>query len=73
MRCTILTLVALIACQDKKPGPPPPPPPQPPHDGVTLVQPGTAPFQTLRYHLTAGTKTTSELIWDLTAEDDGTA
>jgi hypothetical protein len=70
MRCTILTLVALIACQDKKPEPPPPPP-EPPHDGVTLVLPGAPPFQTLRYHLTQGSKTTSELIWDFAADSDG--
>jgi hypothetical protein len=68
MRCTILTLVTLIACQDKKPAPPPPPPP---HDGVTLVSPGAAPFQTVRYHLARGSKTMSELVWDLTATNDG--
>jgi hypothetical protein len=69
MRCTILTLLTLTACQDKKPAPPPPPPP--PHDGVTLVQPGTAPFQAVRYHLTRGTSTASALVWDFTASNDG--
>jgi hypothetical protein len=69
MRCTLLTLVALIACQDKRP--PAPPPLPPPHDGVTLIQPGAAPFQAVRYHLTPGSKTTSELIWDLTTANDG--
>src|SRR5882724_7032632 len=57
VRCTCLTLGALlaaaIACRDQPP-PPPPPVPQPPHDGVTLIQPGAAPRQTLRYHLTKG-------------------
>jgi hypothetical protein len=69
MRCTILTLVTLIACQGKKPAPPPSPPP--PRDGVTLLQPGAAPFQTVRYHLARASKTTSELVWDFTAANDG--
>jgi hypothetical protein len=62
MRRRCLTLVVLIACRD--PSPPPPPPPAPPHDGVTLVQPGTAPRQTLRYHLTKGIRVTSQLECD---------
>jgi hypothetical protein len=70
MRCTILALVALIACQDKKLEPPPSPP-EPPHDGVTLVLPGAPPLQTLRYHLTQGSTTASELIWDFAADTDG--
>jgi hypothetical protein len=38
---------------------------------VTLVQPGTPPLQVLRYHLTRGSKTASELVWDFTADTDG--
>jgi len=67
MRCTIFSLVALIACQDKKLEPPPPPP----SDGVTLLQPGAEPRQALRYHLTRGTKTTSERTYDGDVENDG--
>jgi len=63
MRCRCLTLmVVLVACRD--PSPPPPPPPAPPHDGVTLVLPGAAPRQTLRYRLTKGSKITSQLECD---------
>jgi hypothetical protein len=69
MRCTILTLVALIACQDKKPEAPPPP--AVPHDGVTLVLPGAAPLQILRYHLTRGSKTASALVWDFAVDSEG--
>jgi len=67
MRCILLTLVVLIACKDHKPEQPPPPPP--PHDGVTLLQPGTAPLQVLRYRLTKGVKTTSELVYDFDARN----
>jgi hypothetical protein len=69
VRCFCLTLGALLAamaafaCRDQPP-PPAPPPPQPPHDGVTLIQPGTTPRQVLRYHLTRGTKVTSQLECD---------
>jgi hypothetical protein len=70
MRCTILTLVTVVACKGKPPEPPPEPP-RPPHDGVVLVQPGTAPLEAVRYHLTRGTTTTSELVWDFTADSDG--
>src|SRR5215831_9358610 len=62
MRSRCLTLVVLIACRD--PSSAPPPPPAPPHDGVTLVQPGAAPRQALRYHLTKGSKITSQLECD---------
>jgi hypothetical protein len=68
MRCTLLLLVTLIACRDK--APPPPPPPPPPHDGVTLVQPGVPPLQPLRYHLTKGATTTSELVCDVDITSD---
>jgi len=75
MRCLLLTLVVLIACKDHKPEQPPPPPP--PHDGVTLLQPGTAPLQVLRYRLAKGVKTTSELVYDIDAQNtdpaDGSA
>jgi len=67
MRCLLLTLVVLSACKDHKPEQPPPPPP--PHDGVTLIQPGAAPLQVLRYRLTKGVKTTSELVYDFEAQD----
>jgi hypothetical protein len=68
MRCLTLTLLALIACKEK---PAEPPPPAPPHDGVTLIQPGAAPRQALRYHLTPGTHTTSELVCDIDISSDG--
>ena len=67
MRYLLLTLVVLSACKDHKPEQPPPPPP--PHDGVTLIQPGTPPLQVLRYRLTKGAKTTSELVYDFEAQD----
>ena len=70
MRCTFLALVALIACRDKAPGTPPPAPPPPPHDGATLIQPGTPPLQVLRYHLTKGSKTSSELMCDVDVKND---
>lgn len=69
MRCTFLTLAALIACRDKAPVPPPAPLP-PPRDGVTLIQPGTPPLQVLRYHLTRGSKTSSELMCDVDVKND---
>lgn len=76
MRRSILALVALIACQEKKSETPPPSPPPAPlrlssDDGVTLIQPGVAPRQALRYHLTRGIKTTSELVYDLGIKNDG--
>lgn len=64
----VLMLVALAACKEKAPEPPPP---APPHDGVTLLQPGAAPFQPLRYHPTKGAKTTSELVSDIDVKTDG--
>jgi hypothetical protein len=70
MRCAFLTLSCLIACKDKPP-PPPPPAPAPPQDGVTLLQAGAPPFAALRYHLTRGAKTASELVYDFTIESDG--
>jgi hypothetical protein len=69
MRCALLTIAALIACKDKRPEQPPPPPV--PHDGVTLIQAGAAPLRVLRYQLTKGTKTTSELVYDLDARSAG--
>lgn len=62
MRCTCLTLVALLACGEEPRVPPPPPPP--PHDGVTLIHPGASPRQPLRYQLTKGSRTTSQLTCD---------
>ena len=59
----LLALVVLVACKDPKPERPPPPPA--PHDGVTLLSPGTAPLQVVRYQLTKGTRTTSELVYDI--------
>ena len=70
MRRTTLVLLALTACRDKQ-AKPPSPPPAPPHDGVTLIQPGAAPWQALRYHLTRGAKTTSELVYDVGIKNDG--
>jgi len=67
---TTLVLLALTACRDKQVEPPPPPP-APPHDGVTLLQPGAAPWQGLRYHLTPGARTTSELAYDVGIKNDG--
>ncbi len=69
MRCRILALVVFLACKDEKP--PPPPPPQPPHDGLTLIQPGTPPYQALRYHLTKGTRSASEVVCDTDVKDNG--
>jgi hypothetical protein len=67
MRCMILAL-ALMACRERTPPPPPPPPPV--TDGVMLIQPGTAPHRALRYHLTKGTRTRSELVTDLDIKSD---
>jgi len=41
------------------------------YDGVTLIQPGVAPRQALRYHLTRGTQTTSELVYGFGIKNDG--
>lgn len=49
------------------------PPQAAPHDGVTVINPGTAPLRLLRYHLTKGDKTASELVWDFASQDDGKA
>jgi hypothetical protein len=70
MRYTFLTLAVLIACRDKAPEPTPPAPPLPPRDGVTLLQPGAPPLQALRYHLTRGSKTSSELRCDVDVKND---
>lgn len=59
----LLALVLLVACKDPKPERPPPPPA--PHDGVTLLSPGAAPLQVVRYQLTKGARTTSELVYDI--------
>ncbi|TMQ02358.1 MAG: hypothetical protein E6J90_29690 [Deltaproteobacteria bacterium] len=69
MRCGLLTLALLIACRDSTPSPPPPP--APPHDGVTLLQPGAPPLAMLRYHVTKGTRTSSELMYDVDVKSDG--
>ncbi|MEO7729613.1 MAG: hypothetical protein ABIY55_01470 [Kofleriaceae bacterium] len=69
MRCCLLTLVFVIACKDKPVELPPPP--EPPHDGVKLIQPGTAPRQVLRYQLTKGARTTSTLVCDYAIKNDG--
>jgi hypothetical protein len=71
MRCCLLTLVCVIACKDKPVETPPPPPPPQPQDGVKLIQPGTAPRQTLRYQLTKGARTTSTLVCDFAIKNDG--
>jgi hypothetical protein len=74
MRRSVLAVVLLVACQDHKPEQPPPPPA--PHDGVTLLTPGAAPLQRIRYRLTKGLKATSELVYDFetkTEEPAGTA
>jgi hypothetical protein len=69
MRRSLLTLAVVAACRDRTP--PPPPPAPPPHDGVTLLQPGASPLQTLRYHLTKGSKTASELMYEVDVKSDG--
>jgi hypothetical protein len=66
MRCSLLVL-ALLACKDRSP---PPPPPAPPTDGVTLIQPGSAPHRLLRYHLTKGARIRSELVSDVEIRTD---
>ncbi|HSS01751.1 MAG TPA: hypothetical protein VLM79_32060 [Kofleriaceae bacterium] len=73
MRCAPLTLVlvtfaTLAACKDESP---PLAPIPPPHDGVTLIQRGAPPYQTLRYRLTRGTRTISQLVCDLAVKNDG--
>src|ERR1043166_7271274 len=70
MRCGPLTLALVMASRDRPPQPPPPPPP-PPHDGVVLIQPGAPPLETLRYHLTKGSTTASELMYDVDVKNDG--
>jgi hypothetical protein len=67
MRRGLLTLALVVACRDR----PPPPPPPPILDGVTLLDPGTPPLTALRYHLTRGSKTASELIYDVDVKSDG--
>jgi hypothetical protein len=69
MRCTVITLLALIACKEKPPAPPPPTP-LPPHDGVTVLQPGAPPHQALRYRLIKGARTRSELVCDVDLRSD---
>lgn len=64
----MILALALIACRERTPPPPPPPPPI--TDGVMLLQPGTAPHRALRYHLTKGTRTRSELVTDLDIKSD---
>ena len=69
MRRRLLTLVFVIACKDKPVEQPARP--EAPHDGLTLIQPGTAPRQTLRYQLTKGARTTSTLACDFAVKSDG--
>lgn len=45
----------------------------PPHDGLAVINPGTAPLRLLRYHLNKGDRTASELVWDFATQDDGKA
>ncbi|HEX4417358.1 MAG TPA: hypothetical protein VH165_05635 [Kofleriaceae bacterium] len=76
----IVLIGSLAGCKAKPEDVPPVPAPTTttttttpgaPHDGVSLLQPGTAPLEALRYHLTKGDKTTSELVWDFDAKTDG--
>jgi hypothetical protein len=72
MRWSILTLFALIACQDKKLAPPDPlAAPTPPRDGVVLLLPGTGPLQPIRYQVSPETVWRSELVYDLEIKTDG--
>lgn len=69
-----VTSACMAACKDKPAEPtvaPAPAPPTTPHDGVTLISAGDPPLQPLRYRLTKGDKTTSELAWDFDARTDG--
>lgn len=68
MRRGLLTLALLAGCRDRTP---PPPPPPAPHDGVTLIEPGTPPLTALRYHLRKGARTSSELMYDVDVISDG--
>lgn len=67
--------LTFTACKDKQPeastASPAPTQPEVPHDGVQLISPGEPPLQVLRYRLTKGDKTTSELVWDFEARSDG--
>lgn len=69
MRRALLTLALLTACKDKPA--PPPPAPTPVHDGVQLIQAGTAPLQPLRYRFAPGTRTTSTLTCEVAIKTDG--
>jgi hypothetical protein len=42
----------------------PPPPPRPPSDGIEMVKLGEPPQKLLRYHLTKGAMTASEIVMD---------
>jgi len=68
MRYPLLTVMLLASCQDKQPAPARPPRPR---DGVVLIQPGASPRQVLRYQLTKGTTTTSEMVVDVEVKNDG--
>src|SRR5262249_12345212 len=73
MRCAALTLVTLVAatlaaCRDERVDPVPM---SPPRDGVTLILAGAAPHQLLRYRLTKGSKTATELVCDLDLKTEG--
>lgn len=77
MRLVTLTVVLTVglasvlfgtACKD---GPVAPAPPGPLREGVTLIQRGAPPYQPLRYQLTKGTTSTSQVISDLDVKNDG--
>jgi hypothetical protein len=73
MRCAPLTLAlvtfaTVAACKDESPLPAATPPP---HDGVTLIQRGAPPYQPLRYRLTRGARTISQLVCDFAVKNDG--
>lgn len=69
MRRWLLTLAVVIGCKD--PPAPPPPAPPPSQDGLVLLEPGRTPKDELRYHFDKGGKTSSELLWDFDAREDG--
>jgi len=70
MRCGPLTLALVMACRDRTPQPPP----TSATSAARRRDPdpvGAPPLETLRYHLTKGGTTASELVYDVDVKNDG--